>query len=117
MPPTRPNKPPPPVQLRFATGDPEPAAVDLALNKTGLHLLAIRDACQLLHDVAARRVTLDADTLDDLRHALNTLDAAGPLPGRLGYLTKQINTGPLRDYDHLVDDLAFAVHLTDPGAQ
>jgi len=108
-----PTNPPPPVQLRLPTGDPEPAALDAALNNAGLHLLAIQDACQLLHDIASRRVALDDDTFDELRQALNTLDASGPLPGRLGYLTKLLNTGHVGGYDHLVDDLAFAVHLTD----
>ena len=98
------------VQLRLAT-DGEPEDVTAALTKTALHLLAIQGACRFLLDIAERRVALDDETIDTLRNALNTLDAAGPLPGRLGYLTRQLNVGPRRPYNDVVDDVAFAVHL------
>jgi hypothetical protein len=110
-----PSAGPPPVQLRLATGDADYQALETALNRTALHLLAIQDALEVVHAVADRRVTLDDDTVDRLRHALNTLDAAGPLPGRLGYLTRLLNTGPIGDYDDIVNDLAFTVHLNDNG--
>lgn len=113
MPPASPTNPPQPVQLRLTTGDPEPADPAAALNRTARHLLAIQHACQLVHDVAYRHVLLDDETIDELRQALNTLDAAGPLPGRLGYLTKLLNTGAVGNYRDVVDDLAFAVHLNE----
>jgi hypothetical protein len=107
---------PPPVQLRLATGDGDYEAVKTALTKTALHLHAIQDALELVHAVADRRVPLDHDTVDRLRRALNTLDAAGPLPGRLGYLTRLLNTGPIGDFADIVSDLAFTVHLNDGSA-
>jgi hypothetical protein len=103
---------PGPVQLRLATGG-DDAAISAALTKTGLHLLAIQRALEVIHAVAEHRVALDADSVERLRHALNTLDAVGPLPGRLGYLTRLLNAGPVGDYADVVDDLAFAVHLND----
>jgi hypothetical protein len=103
----------PPVQLRLATGDVDEAVATAALSKTSLHLLAIKTALETLHGVADRRIHLDDHSIDDLRRALNTLDAAGPLPGRLGYLTRLVNAGPVADYADVVTDLAFAVHLND----
>jgi hypothetical protein len=103
---------PGPVQLRLATGGGDTAISD-ALTKTGLHLLAIQRALEVIHAVAEHRVELDADSVERLRHALNTLDAVGPLPGRLGYLTRLLNAGPVGDYAGIVDDLTFAVHLND----
>jgi hypothetical protein len=114
---TKPSLPDRPraVQLRLDT-DEEPVDHTAALTNTALHLLAIRGACQFLLDIAERRVALDDDTIESLRDALNTLDAAGPLPGRLGYLTRQVNSGPIGPYDDMVDELAFAVHLNNSSA-
>jgi hypothetical protein len=98
------------VQLRLATDD-EADDPTVALAMTALHLLAIQAAGRFLLDIAERRVALDERTIDSLRDALNTLDAAGPLPGRLGYLTRQLNIAPIGPYSDIADDVAFAVHL------
>ncbi|MDQ1429169.1 MAG: hypothetical protein QOK39_2645 [Acidimicrobiaceae bacterium] len=111
MPPS-PTDLPPPVQLRLATGGPEPSAA--ALTESGLRLMELRDASRYLLDVAERRVDLDAGTIGRLRDALNTLSALAPLPGRLGYLARRLNQDPIaKGYDDIVDELAFAVHLAD----
>lgn len=113
-----PAEPPAPVQLRLATGtggddDDERAA---ALTHNTQLLLAVQGALHTVYAVADRRLELNDDSVERLRQALNTLDDFAPLPGRLGYLTRLLNTGPVGDYDHVVADLAFAVHLNDRTA-
>ena len=117
MPTSTPADPPTPTQLRFPTGDPpQDADATAALNRTAMHLLKIRVACELLQDIANRDIALDDDNIAVLRGALTFLDSIG-LPGRLGYLARLINAGPVTNYDALVDDLAFAIHLNDPKTQ
>lgn len=105
-----------PVQLRLATGidagDDEHAA-GAALAHTKDLLLCVHSALDSLYAFADRRVELDDDSVERLRRALTTLDAFAPLPGRLGYLTRLLNGGPVADYPAVVADLAFAVHLND----
>jgi len=111
------TKPPAePLQLRLPTGDPDGDAAERALSRAAAHLAAIHDACLLVQDIAAGHVRLDDTNLEQLRRALNTLDDAGPLPGRLGYLTRQLNTGPVTNYDQLAEDLTFALGLTAHAA-
>jgi hypothetical protein len=112
MSPPSPTEDTPPAQLRLAC---DPAIPDPTVARAGAarRLLAIQGACRFLLDIANHRVPLDDNSIDALRDSLNTLDAAGPLPGRLGYLTRLLNRGSPPTYCDLVVEVAFAVHLND----